>query len=432
MTNYRIKDVPTTKHPLGSFGLTASITVASAVLLNIPAYVFSVWNGPIPLFTYLSAIILAASIALFSPISHMTLKGEPIIYILLFIIVLCVINPASMNYFYDTIFLRNRILSYLLLLSFLIIGTYTSLQSTSMLLFAAVILTGLGNWIDVILPNTIISDNYIHKIAGRGASTYLNPNQSAEAIIFMAAASVFFIKQRWRLPLLIAMLAGVFGTFSRSGFVGAMILVLYALRSNSLGRINFFIAIPIFAATIFAATSFMNDIIPILQFDTRNIQQRLGFLSGDFLVDDSTSERVYVVEQAFQMFYSSPFFGNGLGSTIIMGGGRGVHNMYILYLAEFGIIGFILYISFIFAVVLRGNLSIALGNSRKDNSYIALGRALVAVGLLIAYFSLVSHTILDDPFLLVVLGTLLGQFGSMRGFALLHGSYSSNQRINST
>jgi O-antigen ligase len=77
--------------------------------------------------------------------------------------------------------------------------------------------------------------------------------------------------------------------------------------------------------------------------------------------------------------------------------------MYLLFLAEQGLVGGALYLSFIFIILARGLRLARHGASRQDSD---LGAALVLFGVFYAVIGWFSHTLLEEPQTLFLLAFL--------------------------
>jgi len=119
-----------------------------------------------------------------------------------------------------------------------------------------------------------------------------------------------------------------------------------------------------------------------------NTLARIG--SGGAIFDDfAADERREVAALGLERFQSSPFFGFGLGSTYEWEARASTHNMYVLFLAEGGLIGFSVYCGFLFFLI-RGS---------RDIGW------LLAVVVVLAGFS--THNLLDSFGEMVILSAIV-------------------------
>jgi len=119
------------------------------------------------------------------------------------------------------------------------------------------------------------------------------------------------------------------------------------------------------------------------QYLDRNTLGRLG-LSGSAISGDASDERKDVALYALDQFYAHPFAGNGLGYVYEWEYSVGPHNMFLLFMAEGGVVGLALYLW----------LCLALWRSAQG-----VGRVMV---MLILAGSLFAHNLTEQPAVLLV------------------------------
>ncbi len=208
-----------------------------------------------------------------------------------------------------------------------------------------VICTGL--WIDFFFPQTFSS------IPSRAAGFSLNSNLAALELVFTTIATIDWKKNSYWNLLIFGFAGGsIFLTLSVGGialFIGTFglyLLVILLQRGFSLGQIIFFLIAPIFLLLI---------LVPVLSyfvestdtFSGRGAQLRfdeiLAFFSGDFSFLTG-HERGMIAGRFWDDINESPIIGHGVGYYIPE---LGPHNMYLLFWATTGIVGLLIYISFV-------------------------------------------------------------------------------------
>lgn len=202
-------------------------------------------------------------------------------------------------------------------------------------------------------------------VSGRAAGLYWDANQCAT----MLALSIPLICANVRLPLrllnYVVVFVGVSFTFSRGGWVLWVLAVSldlllrpgFQIRSNSRIALN---AAALFSMVLLAGAlfSFMYQTI---------IESLKPYLTDDTLARMSGSdrgsgdERILLMKMGLEMFYSSPIFGGGFNVTRSWDYFVSVHNMFLLSLAEFGVVGFMLYGLYIYIISkIKGNFGLIL------------------------------------------------------------------------
>lgn len=189
----------------------------------------------------------------------------------------------------------------------------------------------------------------------RVAGLAFNPNGSAMYICLPLPLVAFFAPRLMRYMLYAIALAGTVVTFSRTGMLlwVAAVVVTEALKLRErtglwfTGMISltvqFLFVAFVLAYAVSAASVDMDALFPHLNSGTR---ERLNFTADD-------NGRLYVAEQGIDMFLDSPLFGNGVGSSRVPPD-DGPHNMFILLLAELGVVGGIWIAAFLLSIARYG------------------------------------------------------------------------------
>ena len=110
--------------------------------------------------------------------------------------------------------------------------------------------------------------------------------------------------------------------------------------------------------------------------------------------DDSIEDRIYPAIRAWEMFLDAPITGKGVGVTSRPSLGDGTHNMYLLLMAEQGVVGLLLYLSLIGLLTWRGW---TLSHEPGDPLAVDVGRAMLLYAAFIAVYGFFSHSILEEP-----------------------------------
>lgn len=186
---------------------------------------------------------------------------------------------------------------------------------------------------------------------GRAAGLYWDPNQCATFLAMSLPLICLNTRMPMRLLNYAVVLVGISFTFSREGWVMWVVAVAFDLvmkpgaQKRDVARIATNMAVLIGVSALFAAllTVVYEPLIESLRpFLTADTYARLS--GGD---QGSGAERLMIMRLGFDVFVSSPFVGSGLNATRSWNYAVSVHNMFILMLAEFGIIGGLLYAYFL-------------------------------------------------------------------------------------
>ncbi|PWT83991.1 MAG: hypothetical protein C5B58_05505 [Acidobacteria bacterium] len=170
----------------------------------------------------------------------------------------------------------------------------------------------------------------------RAVGLYDNPNAAGVALVFGCVIGFSAVPRRWRELFILACSAGVAATFSRE----AMVALLSVILSACWGRA---VSVPRMLIMVAAAVV----VVVILNFGTA--LQRQGVLNPELqarlalgLSDRSARHRARIVEEAWQQFERAPLIGNGFGTTAFWAGELESHNLYLSFMADYGVLGVLL------------------------------------------------------------------------------------------
>jgi O-Antigen ligase len=194
-------------------------------------------------------------------------------------------------------------------------------------------------------------------VAGRAAGFARDPNESAAYICLALPLIAFFASRLMRYMWYTIALAGCAVTFSRGGLVlwVAALVVIEALTQRETTGLRFtgmiLLAIQfLFVGLVLSyAVSALGDMDALSSYLDDNTRSRLNFTQGD-------NDRLYLAEDGMDMFLNAPLFGNGVGSTREGSDAvaAGVHNMFVLMLAELGLMGGIWIAAFLLSIASYG------------------------------------------------------------------------------
>lgn len=226
-------------------------------------------------------------------------------------------------------------------------------------LLLGVLVVGIGlNLFDFIGSNTEIFSS----IAGRASGLYVNPNISG----FVLSASYILlhrsIPKSFRLVIFVLFVAAVITTASRASLLYVLLIILYLLVTGYFfiwtRRAVFVNSVLVICAAIYWVSFQQGASMVLGEISTVNraFEQRMGHFQSILEGDESSLEvkedgRFTLLVGHARLYWESPILGNGLGfsrSEQLTGLDQGSHNVYIHMLNEYGIIGLLFYLFFLF------------------------------------------------------------------------------------
>lgn len=241
--------------------------------------------------------------------------------------------------------------------------TYLMLSSPARLRQIASLITLVGVLVAVLnifefMDRSLVD---ISCVPGRSASLLVNANASAAAILAAFMMS-YITRLRFLLLARIVMFVGIWTTFSRAELIMFLVFVLYAeflIDRFTWKRMAVTLALFGGVASILVYANFLLEVSSNRQV-SQAYNRVLSVAQGRF--DDSSSvQRLRVIGINFRRFLDHPIFGNKLGTAL---GDDSPHNQFLFVLAEHGLIGFFLYMGFMY-VLLRRLLRLAPGPERR-------------------------------------------------------------------
>jgi O-antigen ligase len=231
-------------------------------------------------------------------------------------------------------------------------------------------------------PFAFYDMNSEYNIIGRSAGFYIDPNISAQAILYGLIFSYTLIPKNIKILFLLFTLLGVLVTFSRGGIIGWLIIVTLLFKYKQIDKKTIVTILLILFISIIILLPILTDII-MGSFDGQsdNLLNRLNFFNTSSKMDASQIERLAILNSAFNLFADNPFFGAGLSIIRHWGYSVAPHNMYLMLMAQFGFVGLVLYIYLMYVIV----------QNAKDETKIISKIFL----FYILFTSLLTHNILD-------------------------------------
>lgn len=289
--------------------------------------------------------------------------------------------------------LRTRFLSVcFLIVMFVIFSKHTKVQNlTRATICIVVIIACVNNVLELLDPSIFGGLN----TSGRPAGFYMNPNITGCALILGMIFGMGVLPRQIRILYALVVLIGVFTTFSRGSILGWFVVMsifyytqLVSRRQVVLWAIGI-VGISVIFGSILSGLFDLDELqrsgVVTANFD--NIRERLEWFQNP-KSEDSADSRIEVVAIAWRMFGDHPLLGNGLGSTENLNNwGISTHNMYLLYVADHGILGILILPTLVYIVTRK-----ARGESKSVGW---------AFGAFILLWGCFSHNILEERYILM-------------------------------
>lgn len=240
----------------------------------------------------------------------------------------------------------------LIMMSALVFFTLT--HRLSFVIFSLRLLLGASiffNLLDYVRPE--LMDFGYDLVRGRASGLYFNANVSATFLCMLIPITCFFLPRLQRYFWYAAAFCGVLVTFSRGGTITLLVAISLTefFKHQEDARRRFAGAASATAQLVVAAVLLalmsssligflITELAPYLEENTR---ARLMF-------SVTTDDRYYLIMRGLEAFYNAPLFGHGVGYTREWIYGGSTHNMFVLLLAEQGILGGLWMLAFLAVV----------------------------------------------------------------------------------
>lgn len=307
-------------------------------------------------------VVFGGALAWFSPETRWKVFRTPVflwcVLFLLLTLIFYVAVPAShIEQLKERI--RDVVLLSALLAIFLMLRSH--LDFLRKLIVLAVVLGVLVNLVSLLHNNFLRPPGVTW--AYRPGGFYINPNESGVALLLGLALSLDVLPKRSREIFAVFVLAGVAATFSREALLLWVIVVVLSISFRQMRWKALVILFVVLAAcaAIFAIVVMKGHVLNeyVLSYYRYTTQRFEVFIRGPH-VDPSDVYRIELLRAGWALFVAHPWIGNGIGSTYHWHLSTSTHNMYLLYMDDYGIIGVFLYPLLIWCMV-RG----AVGDVRR-------------------------------------------------------------------
>ncbi|MFM9863553.1 MAG: O-antigen ligase family protein [Micropepsaceae bacterium] len=187
------------------------------------------------------------------------------------------------------------------------------------------------------------SFDWLSTVPGRAAGFYGNSNDAAMFIALAVPIVAMNVSPRSRWIFYALTFVGVYVTFSRGGLVVWASLVAMSELMLGYGRRGW-------GTRVTLALISCLGLVGLLSFVSADASRTLTetlwpYLDAntiarvEFASNDSTAERMLLIERGLEAFSEAPLLGQGVGYTHSWDASASVHNMMILLLAEQGLLG---------------------------------------------------------------------------------------------
>jgi len=239
-------------------------------------------------------------------------------------------------------------------MNMLIANDDDSFSKTRVAILLVTLLAVINNVYEFFHPFAFYSENSEYNIIGRSAGFYIDPNIAGQVIVFGLIFSYTIIPNKFKIFFLFLTLVGVVVTFSRSGMLGWLIVVLLLFRYKLIDKKSSLILFIILLASILLLAPLLYDFI-IHSFDNHssNLINRLNFFAQSSKTDGSELERLKIMLAAFDLFADNPLFGAGLGVIRHWQFHVAPHNIYLSLMAQFGLVGLASYLYLLYTLVAK-------------------------------------------------------------------------------
>ncbi len=256
--------------------------------------------------------------------------------------------PAS-----DISTLKERIRDVVLLTSLL--GVFLMMPDQIVfvrkLVFWAMVLGVLVNLISLVDSVFLLSGKFI---PAQPAGLYINPNESATALILGMLLAIGVLAKTRRIPFVIWVFVGVAATFSREAILGWVLVVTVLCISGTVNwkSLLLWISALLAALVVIVLVLIKVDVLNVFvkQFYSMQLHRLVWFVDG-ISSGSSADIRLKLLKDAWDLFLRHPWLGNGLGSTMQWQQAHSTHNMYLYYMDDYGIVGALLYPLLVWCIV---------------------------------------------------------------------------------
>lgn len=251
---------------------------------------------------------------------------------------------------------RARILTVLFfsLILFILSGREYYQTLARWVILVSVFVAAANNLYEFLNPYAFVPMGSEYSNPGRSAGFYINANQSGAALVLGMIFTIGLLSPKYRSIYTFFVLLALFTTFSRSALLGWFIAVFSFIRIRILRLNSSFLIIVGVALFYFLLLPWVLNFIQNEKrvINVTNITERINWFSNPYYIEEASSKvRKHVAKVSWEMFANSPLWGNGIGTTDTWIEETSTHNIYLYFMADYGIIGAFIAPLFIASVV---------------------------------------------------------------------------------
>jgi O-Antigen ligase len=229
-------------------------------------------------------------------------------------------------------------------------------------------------------------------VYGRAAGLYQNPNISGGALVLGMLAGLAAVPRKWRELYVLAAVVGVVLTVSRGALLGMLVAGVCLLLGGEVSRRRLLLVFAAACLVIAAGVQHWRSSGAIELLDNEpELFSRLSV--GGSVGEENTESRLSFAAAGLRQFISHPVTGAGLGATD-WEQGIGTHNIYVMHLAEHGVLG---------ALIVPGLLLLLVNRAWT----LRRQPLLFACAAFVACWGFFSHNVLDEFHHLLIFSLIL-------------------------
>jgi O-antigen ligase len=377
---------------------TLVLSVAIGVIFsNLPIYAYILNPGLLPKYAYFSIFFLMAPLVLVRSRALGAYLMSPFVLWATLLLVINLIHLLGFSAMADwggislidnQIEARRALIAtraqYILFSIFLGFAVYTAPRKSYLFtLVFLMILLPCAVIFDFAQPGTLYPLDTEGAVLGRAAAMFINPTMAGEAILLVFLFGCAVTSTKYRVPLFLLCGAGTLATFSRSSIIGWLLILPILVYKRTLPKSAVITTAVVLGMCLIFVGAFENYLNSRQELEaaSSNILSRLDFFSSFKFNDDSSEERADVIRAGWELFLQDPFFGAGAGATRFWAQRGSTHNQLLLFAAEYGILGIVLWI-WLLVILWQGRFFEERGLQ-------------LAMVFMFAFMSLFTHQMLD-------------------------------------